>query len=51
MSADELKAKGNASFSAGKFDEAVDHFTAAIEVDPASHVLYRRERREGPGLH
>ncbi|PRW58562.1 Heat shock STI [Chlorella sorokiniana] len=40
MSADELKAKGNAAFSAGKFPEAAEHFSAAIGVDPSNHVLY-----------
>lgn len=40
MSADELKAKGNAAFSAGNFDEAIEHFGAAIEVDSRNHVLY-----------
>ena len=34
------QAKGNAAFSAGNFEEAVQHFTAAIELDPANHVLY-----------
>lgn len=34
------QAKGNAAFSAGKFQEAVEHFTAAIGVDPSNHVLY-----------
>lgn len=37
---DELKAKGNAAFSAGKFEEAIQHFTNAIAVDPSNHVLY-----------
>mmetsp|Transcript_5922 Transcript_5922/g.10655 ORF Transcript_5922/g.10655 Transcript_5922/m.10655 type:complete len:570 (-) Transcript_5922:96-1805(-) len=40
MSADELKAKGNAAFSAGNFEEAITHFSAAIEVDGSNHVLY-----------
>ncbi|EFN59285.1 hypothetical protein CHLNCDRAFT_14958, partial [Chlorella variabilis] len=31
---------GNAAFSAGQFTEAVEHFTAAIAVDPGNHVLY-----------
>jgi len=39
-SVEELKAKGNAAFSAGKFEEAVEHFTAAITIDPSNHVLY-----------
>ncbi|GAB4817982.1 hypothetical protein N2152v2_005028 [Parachlorella kessleri] len=40
MSSAELKAKGNAAFSAGNFDEAVKHFTDAIALDPSNHVLY-----------
>lgn len=38
--ADELKAKGNAAFSAGNFEEAIQFFTQAIDVDPKNHVLY-----------
>jgi tetratricopeptide (TPR) repeat protein len=34
------QAKGNAAFSAGRFDEAIQHFTAGIEADPTNHVLY-----------
>lgn len=34
------KAKGNAAFQAGNFDEAIVHFTAGIEADPNNHVLY-----------
>ncbi|KAG2442422.1 hypothetical protein HXX76_002508 [Chlamydomonas incerta] len=40
MSSDELKAKGNAAFSAGNFEEAAKFFTEAIAVDPSNHVLY-----------
>ncbi|KAI1492581.1 hypothetical protein F5X96DRAFT_363887 [Biscogniauxia mediterranea] len=39
-SADELKAQGNSAMSAKKFDEAIDAFTKAIELDPNNHVLY-----------
>ncbi|EYU26825.1 hypothetical protein MIMGU_mgv1a003301mg [Erythranthe guttata] len=38
--ADEAKAKGNAAFSAGNFDDAVAHFTDAIGLAPTNHVLY-----------
>jgi tetratricopeptide (TPR) repeat protein len=31
---------GNAAFSAGNYVEAVEHFTAAIGVDPANHVFF-----------
>ena len=35
-----VQAKGNAAFSSGNFPDAVEHFTAAIAVDPTNHVLY-----------
>lgn len=38
--ADELKAKGNAAFSSGKYEEAIDFFSQAIAVDASNHVLY-----------
>ncbi|GER28016.1 stress-inducible protein [Striga asiatica] len=38
--ADEAKAKGNAAFSAGNYDDAVRHFTDAIVLAPTNHVLY-----------
>uniref|UniRef100_A0A0D9VIV0 STI1 domain-containing protein n=1 Tax=Leersia perrieri TaxID=77586 RepID=A0A0D9VIV0_9ORYZ len=38
--ADEAKAKGNAAFSAGRFEEAARHFTDAIALAPENHVLY-----------
>ncbi|TKW05678.1 hypothetical protein SEVIR_7G192300v4 [Setaria viridis] len=38
--ADEAKAKGNAAFSAGRFDEAARHFGDAIALAPDNHVLY-----------
>lgn len=38
--AQEAKAKGNASFQAGDFSAAVQHFTKAIELNPSDHVLY-----------
>ena len=31
---------GNDAFSAGKYAEAIEHFTAAIAVDASNHVLY-----------
>mmetsp|Transcript_13857 Transcript_13857/g.34920 ORF Transcript_13857/g.34920 Transcript_13857/m.34920 type:complete len:245 (+) Transcript_13857:118-852(+) len=40
VSTDALKAKGNAFFSKGKFEEAVDAFSDCIAVDPASAVFY-----------
>ena len=38
--AEELKNKGNAAFQAKNYGEAVEHFTAAIALDSANHVLY-----------
>ncbi|KAM0915444.1 hypothetical protein ACQ4PT_010847 [Festuca glaucescens] len=38
--ADEAKAKGNAAFSAGRFEEAAGHFGDAIALAPDNHVLY-----------
>ncbi|CAA2964461.1 hsp70-Hsp90 organizing 3-like [Olea europaea subsp. europaea] len=38
--ADDAKAKGNSAFAAGKFDDAIQHFTEAINLAPTNHVLY-----------
>ncbi|XP_008791693.2 hsp70-Hsp90 organizing protein-like [Phoenix dactylifera] len=38
--ADEAKGRGNAAFSAGRFEEAIRHFSEAIELAPTNHVLY-----------
>ncbi|KAI4595263.1 Hsp90 cochaperone [Pestalotiopsis sp. 9143b] len=38
--ADELKALGNKAIAEKKFDEAIDAFTKAIEIDGSNHVLY-----------
>ncbi|SPO02503.1 related to stress-induced protein STI1 [Cephalotrichum gorgonifer] len=40
MSADELKAQGNAAIAAKNFDEAIDKFTQAIALQPENHILY-----------
>lgn len=39
MAAD-LKAKGNAAFSNGEYEQAIRFFTEAIGLDPGNHVLY-----------
>lgn len=39
-SAEALKALGNAAFSAGRYDEAIEHYTLALDGAPTSHVLY-----------
>lgn len=38
--ADELKALGNKAIADKNFDEAVDAFTKAIELDSSNHILY-----------
>ncbi|KAL9634357.1 MAG: hypothetical protein Q9204_003037 [Flavoplaca sp. TL-2023a] len=38
--ADSLKAEGNKAFAAKNFDEAIDKFSKAIELEPENHVLY-----------
>lgn len=35
-----MKEQGNAALTAGKFDEAVDCYTKAINLDKSNHVLY-----------
>lgn len=50
MSADELKAQGNAAFSAKDFAKAVDLFTHAINQDANNHVLYSNRSASYAGL-
>jgi tetratricopeptide (TPR) repeat protein len=38
--APQLKAKGNAAQQAGDFDEAIDYYTQAIELNNKNHVYY-----------
>ncbi|CAI9775537.1 unnamed protein product [Fraxinus pennsylvanica] len=38
--ADDAKAKGNSAFAAGNFNDAIHHFTEAINLAPSNHVLY-----------
>lgn len=40
VSAARAKAKGNKAFQAQKYEEAVSHFTEAIEHDPSDIILY-----------
>lgn len=49
--ADEAKAKGNTAFSEGKFEEAITHFSRAIELAPANHVLYSNRSASYASLH
>lgn len=36
----EMKALGNAALQAGKFTEAIEHYTKAIQLDGSNHVYY-----------
>jgi stress-induced-phosphoprotein 1 len=38
--ADALKAEGNKLFAEKKFEESIEKFSQAIELDPTNHVLY-----------
>lgn len=40
MSHEELKLKGNELFVTGKYDEAIDHYTEALKLQPQSHLVY-----------
>jgi stress-induced-phosphoprotein 1 len=40
MSATDLKNQGNAAVSAGKYQEAIDLYTQAIDLEPSNHVFY-----------
>jgi len=43
--AQDAKTKGNEAFSAGRFDEAITHFSAAIAADPSDHIFLSNRRR------
>lgn len=49
--ADEAKAKGNAAFSAGKYEDAVKYFGDAIALAPENHVLYSNRSAAYASLH
>ena len=38
--ADEFKTLGNQAFSAKNYEEAIGHFSKAIELAPTNHVLF-----------
>lgn len=38
--AEALKIQGNEALKQQKYQEAIDHYTAAIELDEDNHVLY-----------
>lgn len=37
---EKLKQLGNLAWAQGRLEEAVEHFTNAIKIDPENHVLY-----------
>lgn len=49
--ADEAKARGNAAFSSGDYRAAVGHFSDAIALAPANHVLYSNRSASHASLH
>ncbi|XP_010264197.1 PREDICTED: hsp70-Hsp90 organizing protein 3-like [Nelumbo nucifera] len=49
--AEEAKAKGNAAFSAGRFEEAIRFFSEAISIAPTNHVLYSNRSAAHASLH
>ncbi len=40
QTAEEFKKKGNDAFASGHHEEAIEHFTNAIQLDPSNAVLY-----------
>jgi stress-induced-phosphoprotein 1 len=40
MSADELKNKGNSALQSEKYDEAINFYSQAIELEPSNHILF-----------
>lgn len=40
MSADEWKKKGNEAYAAGRYDEAIAHYSSGIELEPTNAALF-----------
>ncbi|KAK7198463.1 stress-induced protein sti1 [Novymonas esmeraldas] len=51
MDANELKSKGNEEFSAGRYVEAVNYFSKAIQLDSQNNVLYSNRSACFAALH
>lgn len=49
--ADEAKAKGNAAFKAGKYEDAIKHFSDSVSLSPSNHVLYSNRSGSYASLH
>lgn len=47
---EQLKQQGNKCFQSGDFDGAVRYYSQALELDPASHVLYSNRSAAYAGL-
>ena len=47
--AEALKTQGNAAFKEGRYDQAVDYFTAAIDLDNTNAVRAQSHGWRGPG--
>ncbi|KAH7849290.1 hypothetical protein Vadar_015760 [Vaccinium darrowii] len=45
--ANEAEAKGNTTFSAGDYNDAIRHFTTSIELSPDNHVCLRWVYEQG----
>ncbi|PWV02258.1 putative stress-inducible protein STI1-like [Trypanosoma cruzi] len=51
MDATELKNRGNQEFSSGRYKEAAEFFSQAINLDPSNHVLYSNRSACHAALH
>jgi len=49
-SSDELKELGNQAFASKNYDEAIQHYSAAVKVDPGNHILFSNRSASHGGL-